>query len=177
MAILTKAEIHKLILSAIPGPIGTRPLISNYGDLEKQLQPAGFDLTLKTVKQLPGGQVAFLLKESKELPATREMVGPNVRLDVNSAYVLECNEWFNMPNDLTGIVYPRSTLTRSGLVFCSAIVDPGYHGNLMFAVRTGTALMIELNTRFAQIVFHRHKATVGYNGQYQMKIREAGEKR
>ena len=67
-------------------------------------------------------------------------------------------------------VYPRSTLQRCGIYFMGTKTDPGYSGELVFAlVNIGNCLFeLELGARIANLVFKQVKGDIyrAYQGQW-----------
>jgi deoxycytidine triphosphate deaminase len=181
--ILTAKEITNASISPV------NKLISNYIDFPKQIQPAGFDITagkiyvIENYSDVPTNesdrfQKVFLGTDYKALPKRTECkkvtqhYSANLKVSYWSlfkdlVYIIQSNEVFHMPNYLSAHVFPRSTLARMGTTFTSAFIDPGYKGVLEFTIRTGCDMIMVEDARFAQVVFHRHKETKPYNGQYQ----------
>ena len=158
--ILSDSEIIKLITE--------KSLISNYEDLEVQVQPAGFDITLARIESFQGrGRIGFSNK-GRIIPS--RSVVPNLagiwELQPGP-YVFISAEIVNFPNSLMGIACPRSTLNRCAAMTDSATIDPGYHGDLTFLVVAHAPLTIEFRARFAQLVFYRsEKSDKVYDGIY-----------
>lgn len=67
-------------------------------------------------------------------------------------------------------VYPRSTLQRCGIYFMGTKTDPGYYGELTFAlVNVGNApFVLEIGARIANLVFKQVKGDISkpYEGQW-----------
>jgi len=68
-------------------------------------------------------------------------------------------------------VHPRSTLHRSGIYFMATKVDPGYSGQLTFALANlgKSPFRLELGARFANITFEQVVGDLAraYSGQWQ----------
>lgn len=156
--ILTAKEIKSLIDPPVQ-------MVTGIKNLKVQLQPVGLDLTLKKIMIVPTheyGDVAFHTKQlPKKLHLTHKQMVPG------RPYILICNETFNIPNFITVKVYPRSTLTRMGCMFTSALADPGYRGQLHFVMIPGCRVQLLPDARFAQAIFMKHARTFPYNGHYQ----------
>jgi deoxycytidine triphosphate deaminase len=75
------------------------------------------------------------------------------------------------PAYLVADVHPRSTLQRSGIYFRGTKSDPGFHGELTFALANlgGQPFRLELGARFVNIVFHEVVGDLSraYEGQWQ----------
>ena len=79
-------------------------------------------------------------------------------------------EKVNLPKDIAGYPYSRSTLFRSGVSFFSNQVAPGYQGPLIFGLKNeGTvALELEIGARFAHVQFeYVDGGGSKYRGQWQ----------
>ncbi len=67
-------------------------------------------------------------------------------------------------------VYPRSTLQRCGIYLMATKTDPGYSGELTFALANlgGRTFKLELGARFANIVFMQVAGEINraYEGQW-----------
>lgn len=165
--ILTKEEIRKLIEK--------KELIKNFIDLEKQLTPNGFDLTVKKIFGFKGrGKLDFSNKE-RELSELKE-IEPKKEGDKygwwvleKGCYLIETNEIIKLPLNLIGFVKPRSSLLRMGATVSTGFWDSGFHGKSQFLliVLNPKGVRIKQNARICQIVFAKTKGTIqGYNGIY-----------
>jgi len=67
-------------------------------------------------------------------------------------------------------VYPRSTLQRCGIYFMGTKIDPGYYGELTFALANvgGSTFELELGARIANLVFKQVKGDIyrSYEGPW-----------
>ena len=66
--------------------------------------------------------------------------------------------------------YPRSTLQRSGIYFMGTKTDPGYHGELTFALANvgNSSFELELGARIANLVFKQVVGDINpYEGPWQ----------
>lgn len=90
----------------------------------------------------------------------------------NGFLLLGTVEVVNLPLDLLGLVYLRSTYARQGFVsWFQGLVDPGYSGVLTIALHNPTQHLIPLygGERIAHLVFEQlsEPADRGYSGVYQ----------
>lgn len=73
-------------------------------------------------------------------------------------------ESFKIPNDLMGVLYPRSSVNRRGLAIdLTGIIDAGYEGQLTVPARnntTGQVIRVYPGERFCQVVFEELSASV-----------------
>ena len=149
-SILTDVEIRELTA-------GNVPLITDAPDFDEQLQPSGFDLTVRKVTKLGGSSRLGLPYQSRV--ATEQPVEP-----IGDAYVLSpgsylvyVNEFTRFPLDVVGFAFARSTLFRCGGSLSAGVWDPGFEGRgrLGLSVSGVDALEVQLNAPIAQLVFHR----------------------
>lgn len=78
-------------------------------------------------------------------------------------------EYFDMPNDLTGIVHDKSTWARKGLSVFNTVIEPGWRGNLTLELvyHGNEDLHIPAGSGIAQVVFHKLAQNAAYSGPYQ----------
>jgi dUTP pyrophosphatase len=165
--VLSREQIRALIVDA------GRPLLGDYIDLETQLQPNGFDVTLREISRYVGqGQIG---RESgdRQLP---ELVP--LAFDADGWLTLEAgqyhilyNEIVSLPDSLMALGRPRSSLGRSGVTIHTAVWDAGYSGRStsLLSVLNPEGFRVQRDARVMQLVFlGMASATVaGYSGQYQ----------
>ena len=163
--VLTGAEILKLI--------SENNLVENYTHLPTQVQPAGFDVSLASIKTpgigLINSPVEFAHAKSiwKDMFVKHDFSSP---IETLRPYVFKTKEVFHMPINVSAFVLPRSSLTRLGVIFSGGFVDAGYVGDLSFSVLTSIPIYFKKGQRFAQVIFLKHRKTFSYTGQYQMNI-------
>jgi deoxycytidine triphosphate deaminase len=143
---------------------------------------AGFDLRLGEVFELEGD--GFLGVEERQTPAAKSVAKASpacysgkeikgVADETEEAFVFTSGKYYlvktmekvNLPTTLSGIVFPRTTMFRSGLGMFNGIVQPGYSGELTFGVcNLGSAsIKISFGARIAHITFHE---VLGEGNQY-----------
>jgi len=73
--------------------------------------------------------------------------------------------------NIMAYIHLRSSFVREGIIGSFAVVDPGFRGQLTFALHNNgkTAVRIQKYERISQIVFHKlgKAASKGYHGVYQ----------
>jgi dUTP pyrophosphatase len=152
--------------------IETQQLISGYIDLEKQLQPAGFDLSLKEVHSYWGaGAIDFDNKERKLAP-TRQLKADAEGWYVlpEGCYMIVYNEAVKMPLNIVALARSRSTVLRNAAEVGTAVWDPGYQGrsSSLLTVHNPSGIKLKQDARVAQLVFFStDEVEKGYNGTYQ----------
>jgi dUTP pyrophosphatase len=86
------------------------------------------------------------------------------------AYLITFNEIINLPDNITALARPRSSLNRCGVSIHSAVWDAGYSGRsqaLMIVYNTH-GFRLHRNSRVAQMIFiYTTGSTERYSGKYQ----------
>jgi dUTP pyrophosphatase len=164
--VLARQEIAALIG-------GDPPLISGYADLENQLQPNGFDLTLESVRRF-AGQGTIARENSGRLLPDLETIAPvadGLFALEPGPYHITYAETVALPDDLMAFGRPRSSLTRSGVAIHTAVWDAGYVGRStsLLVVSNPSGFRVEVGARVMQLVFARlgEPTREGYAGVYQ----------
>ena len=165
VAVLSKHDIHRLLQQE-------PPLIEGYINLEEQVQPNGFDLTLREVALLQSsGKIA--VKDSQRLvsdlaPLVFDGMG---FIDlVAGAYIITYNEIVHLPKNIMALAMPRSSLLRCGVTVNTAVWDAGYSGRSqsLMIVYNPQGFRLQRNARIVQLIFlELAQETEGYQGVYQ----------
>ncbi|CAF9920087.1 hypothetical protein IMSHALPRED_004812 [Imshaugia aleurites] len=88
----------------------------------------------------------------------------------SGSYLVEFNESVDVPLDLVGQIFVRSSLFRSGALLSAGVMDSGYKGAVgaMLQVVNPHGLVLYRDARLAQMVFHQmSEPVVGYSGMFQ----------
>jgi dUTP pyrophosphatase len=164
--VLSREQLRALV-SAEPS------LLSEWVDLDAQLQPNGVDLTLREVSRFAGGGVLGADNAGRVLPAL-ELVpfGGDGFVDLPPGpYQIVFNEVVRLPTDLMALGRPRSSLGRAGVAIHSAVWDAGYHGRStsLLVVANPAGFRVARGARLLQLVFFRldQGTGEGYRGAYQ----------
>jgi dUTP pyrophosphatase len=163
--VLSKKDIKKLIQQ-------NPSLVEGFIDLEQQLQPNGFDITLRDVARLQNiGQIS---KDNaqRRLPDLAPLVFDNQGFMelLPGSYMITYNEIVHIPTDLMALARPRSSLLRCGASIGTAVWDAGYSGRSqsLMIVYNPNGFRLQKDARVAQLVFMTLSAeTEGYAGKYQ----------
>ena len=153
--------------------LGERRLVSGWLDLEAQLQPNGFDLTLREVARFEGAGTLGVDNAGRRVPAVVPLpFDENGFLDLAPGpYQIVLNEVVDLPNDLMALGRPRSSLNRCGVAIHSAVWDAGYRGRStsLLVVNNPAGFRVQRDARVLQLVFFGLGETVaeGYQGAYQ----------
>ena len=169
---LNKHEIEKLIKNA--------DLISGYINLEKQLTPNGFDMTVRKIFEYDSpGELDFSNSE-RIIPNCLEIMPVKKKEEdkygwwnlKKSAYKILTNEEIRVPNDLIAIAFTRSSLLRMGAFTQNGVWDAGFCGKSEFIliVENNFGIKIKQNARVVQLIFENiNPIKEGYNGIHQNK--------
>ena len=124
---LDRESIGRLISSP---PTGQPPLVENLSSLDEQLQPNGLDFTTLRVDRLSSAGSMGAAAGSRSLAQTHTLpAGPDGWLHLEAGcYLVTFQETVNLPLDLMGLAFPRSSLLRSGVSMNTAVWDAGYRG-------------------------------------------------
>jgi len=164
-AVLSKQDIHRLLQ-------GEPSLVEGYIDLETQVQPNGFDLTLREIALLQtSGRIA--VSDAQRLvsglaPLVFDGLG-FIEL-MPGAYIVTFNEIVHLPNNVMALARPRSSLLRCGVMVNTAVWDAGYSGRSqsLMVVHNSQGFRLQRNARIVQLIFLQlTQETEGYNGVYQ----------
>ena len=163
---LNREEIRRLILDGNP------PLIADYVELDAQLQPNGFDLTVRAAAKFVAPGQLGAADADRVLAGTAPLefgVAGWLTLPPG-AYLLTFNEIVTLPPDLMALGRPRSSLLRCGASLHTAIWDAGYRGRSqsLLAVHHPAGFRLQRATRAAQLAFFRLATPpgAGYGGRY-----------
>jgi len=164
--VLSREQIRELINSQ-------RPLVAEFRDLETQLQPNGFDLTLAEIHRYVGRGVLAVDNADRQLPDLEQLeFGSDDYLDLEPGiYHVLYNEVIALPRNMMALARPRSSLNRSGVTIHTAVWDAGYQGRStsLLAVMNPAGFRVERNARVLQLVFFMlaQADETGYRGIYQ----------
>lgn len=165
--VLSREQLQALVVD-VP-----RPLFTDFVDLEQQLQPNGFDLTLREISRFVGqGQIG---KDSADrtlpelVPLAFDADGW-IALEPGEYHILY-NEIVTLPDSLMALGRPRSSLGRSGVTIHTAVWDAGYSGRStsLLSVFNPEGFRIQRDARVMQMVVLGLAAATaaGYAGAYQ----------
>ena len=153
-------------------------LVENFIDLETQLTPNGFDLTAKEIHRFKDSGKLDFSNSEREIPDTEKVEAQ--RKDEGDeygwwhlepgAYKIKTNEIVDLPEDVIGFAYPRSSLLRMGCTIENGVWDAGFRGTSEFLliVENEDGVDIKENARVNHIVFEKIESTEqGYEGRYQ----------
>jgi len=153
-------------------------LVENLCDREmNNPEGAGFDLRLGEIYALSGD--GFLGVEERDTPKIN-LIAKNQPekgetenffiFEPGKYYLVKTMEKVNLPVTLSGIIFPRTTMFRSGLGLFNGIVQPGYSGELTFGLYNlgKSNIKISFGARIVHITFHEVLGEGNeYRGQWQ----------
>ena len=135
---------------------------------------AGFDLRIGEVYELEG--YGYLGLEERETPKSNLVAEfdpdriTSYIFEPGKYYLIKTVEKVNLPVDIAGIIFPRTTLFRSGLALFNGIVNTGYQGELIFGLcNLGKSnIKVDMGARVVHITFHEVRGEGSqYRGQWQ----------
>lgn len=162
--ILNKSQIKAYITSG---------MISEYKDLDTQLQPNGFDMTVSQIDFIEGKGVIDFDNSGRKLPdyIRLRFFDDKVKL-ASSIYLVHFNEKLDIPSNIVALAYPRSSLIRMGATVETAVFDSGFNGycQALLVVFNRSGIMMSKDARILQIIFmEREEDESLYNGAYNLK--------
>jgi len=152
--------------------IEEQQLITGYIDLDVQLQPSGFDISLEGVESFRGGGAVDYSNQERALAMTEPVLPDDIgwfNLG-QGCYKVVYNETVRMPLDVAALARTRSTLLRNGASLGTAVWDPGYQGrsSSLLVVHNPHGIRLKRDARIAQLVFfYTGEVGKGYSGAYQ----------
>jgi len=163
--VLAKEDIRKL-LQAKP------PLVEGWLNLEEQLQPNGFDLTLRDIAMLQTAGTIPLAISQRQVSCLAPLVFDGMGfIDLMpGAYIITYNEIVHLPKNTMALAAHRSSLVRCGVTVGTAVWDAGYEGRSqsLMVVHNPCGFRLQKNARIIQLVFFQlTQKTEGYRGKYQ----------
>ena len=164
-AVLSRHYIHRLLQQQ-------PPLVEGYIDLDSQLQPNGFDLTLREIALLQTSGTIATSNSQRFISDLAPLVfdGLDFMDLVPGAYIITYNEIVHLPNNVMALARPRSSLLRCGVTVGTAVWDAGYSGRSqsLMVVYNAQGFRLQKNARVVQLVFLQLTGdTEGYSGNYQ----------
>jgi len=163
--VLAKEDIRKLV-QAQP------PLVEGWLNLEEQLQPNGFDLTLRDVAMLQTAGAIPVDNRQRQVSALAPLVFDGLGyIDlIPGPYLITYNEVVHLPKNIMALAAHRSSLLRCGVTVGTAVWDAGYEGRSqsLLVVHNPLGFRLQKNARIIQLVFFQlSQETEGYQGKYQ----------
>jgi len=165
---LNKKEIKQLIEE--------KSLLENYIDLDKQLAPNGFDLTVGKIFEFESAGDIDFSNSQRIVPQGKELASKKRKQDdkygwwelPQGAYKIRTNEAVNLPNNLAALGFTRTSLLRMGALTQNGVWDAGFRGKgeFMLVVENVNGLKLKQNARVAQMVFFPVNKTESYDGIY-----------
>lgn len=170
MSVLGSKEIRRRILE--------ENLIENYIDLDVQTQPSGFDFTVGKIGTLLDMGAVDFDNTNRWIPPVKWFEPQHLNIETGKpywflkpgVYVMIYNEKLNLPLDLMGDSFHRSSLMRCGVLVNHGRWDPGYSGmgRSILIVHNPHGFQLYKNARVTQIKFYKVEGVeTGYSGRYQ----------
>jgi dUTP pyrophosphatase len=165
--VLSREQIRALVTKS------ETPLLADVIELDAQLQPNGFDMTLREVGRHAGPGQIGVSSDDRVLP---DLIPVSFDDDgwvtlPQGIYHIVYNEIVSLPANLMALGRPRSSLGRSGVTIHTSVWDAGYSGRStsLLSVLNPEGFRVQRDARVMQLVFiGLAEATLaGYSGRYQ----------
>jgi dUTP pyrophosphatase len=163
--VLSQQDIYRLLAEE-------PPLVESYLNLSEQVQPNGFDLTLREVALLESSGGIAVRDAGRRLPELAPLAFDGLGfIDLMPGiYSITYNEIVHLPRNVMALARPRSSLLRCGVTVGTAVWDAGYSGRSqsLLVVYNSRGFRVQKNARIVQLVFlWLSQETEGYCGAYQ----------
>jgi dCTP deaminase len=162
MSVLVSDDIKKRIDD---GSLSFKPRLDNF-----QLNPHSIDLRLGYTYMIPKSwrltkkgreslQIDYYKDGNKDIKFDMVELEKGQYFDLlpNEYIIVSTLENLKVPDDLMGVLYPRSSTNRRGLsVDLSGVVDAGYEGQLIIPIKNNTlhqVIRLYPGERICQIIF------------------------
>ena len=147
-------------------------MVTGFLDLDTQIQPSGFVISLEGVEAFKGGGAVDYDNNERVLAETESLAADDAGWFnlCQGCYKVVYNETVRMPLDIAALARTRSTLLRNGATIGTAVWDPGYHGRStsLLTVHNPQGIRLKKDARIAQLIFFNiGKVDKGYSGVYQ----------
>jgi len=123
---------------------------------EEFVQPSSIDLRLGFMAYRYKMKAYTLGESIPEDLVERVEIGEDETLALEHGKTLHVSlyETLNIPESMLGLILPRSSITRLGLIIPPVYVNPGYKGKIPIAVHNASGMVVELKpmVRIAQLV-------------------------
>lgn len=165
MSVLSRGDINRLLEAP-------RPIVEGWLDLAEQVQPNGFDISVRDIASLDSrGTIAATNSGRSVSKAGTLSFDENGFIDLApGVYLITYNEVVHLPTNVMALARPRSSLVRCGVDVGTAVWDAGYSGRSQssLVVHNPHGFRLQKNARVAQLVFFTLTGeTDGYRGAYQ----------
>lgn len=170
--ILSKQRISRLgIVSPMSGPGRQRGM--SYG-----LGPASYDFRAAFTEDFHTYTKVNCRFTSVQLGRGGRV--PGVIINPAGFILLPTRETFRIPEDVMGIVHPKSTWVRQGLLTPPVVFDPGFNGvgTIMLQNLSPIEITVASGDPIGQMVFHilTDRTATLYAGKYQHATTSEGAK-
>jgi dUTP diphosphatase len=156
--------------------INEHKLIEDFVDIEKQLTPNGFDITIESIYRFESVGLLDFSNKQRQLPKVKKIETRKKNKEdkhgwwvlPRGSYKVKTNEKVNLPNSLTALGFSRTSLLRMGAFTQNGVWDAGFKGKgeFILVVENPFGIEIKQNARVVQLVFFRVEETESYSGIY-----------
>lgn len=149
-------------------------LVAGYIDLDKQVQPNGFDMTVKDIYIIDSSSPPCIDfdNSARKLPRWSQILPEpdgTFKLRGGMRYKVVLNEIVKLPLTMCAEAKPRSSLLRMGCTVHTAEWDAGYEGRSEVLLDVGqNGLIVKKDARIIQLVFgYVEECEKSYAGVFQ----------
>lgn len=154
--------------------VNDKKLVENLSQRElENPEGSGFDLRVSEVFKIEDSE-AFLGVTERFTPEVKSIVKYGIDKEIiikpGDFYLIKTIEKINLPDNISAIFRPRSTLQRCGVALFTAAASPGYSGELTFGICNlgKNNFRLELGARIVHIIFFDTSENISsYRGQWQ----------
>ena len=158
--------------------IEEKGIVKNYCNLDIQLTPNGFDITVGEIFEFDSQGALDFSNSERVIPEGKKILSKKNNAEdkygwwnlKKGAYKIRTNEIFDLPKNLIAISFPRSSFLRVGAFSQTGVWDAGFKGRAEFILKVENPKGIRLkqNARINQLIFTKiNKVEQGYQGDYQ----------
>lgn len=151
-------------------------LVENLSDRElNNPEGTGLDLRIGKLSRFSGGE-GFLGVTERQTPEIEVLADiasyekTPILISPSKYFLATTMEVVNMPINLVGLLRPRGSLFRAGIILMTGQINPGYKGTLTFGFYNASDIpfQIELGARIVHLLVAAiDGSTVPYRGQWQ----------
>jgi len=150
----------------------------------EDIRGSSIDLSIAEIGKIPKNDIVIDLFEGK--PSDEEIdeffekieLAKGYELKPNSFFYTSTTEYIKIPNNMCGIILPRSTFARIGLTLPSSMyANPGYEGHLPLIIHNHSPFTVKIPPYYkvAQLLLMEVKGeTIPYERQSTQKYYKEG---
>lgn len=133
------------------------------------LGEAGYDIRIKQEIRFNPGEYVYLPEVQSHVRTATNLSVDGIDAEHDCFCLASAIEEFDMPADMVGMVYDKSSWARQGLSLFNTVIEPGWRGflTLELVFHGNKEVIIPAGSPIAQVIFHNTVHAAAYNGKYQ----------